>query len=52
MKKITFSVLFLALSFSAAHAQNVGINTTTPDASAVLDVTSTTKGFLMPSWYE
>lgn len=27
---------------------NVGINVTTPDASAMLDVTSTSKGFLLP----
>ena len=31
-------------------SQNVGINSTgaAPDASAMLDVSSTTKGFLMP----
>lgn len=34
------------LSFSQ---QNVGIGTVTPDASAILDLESTTKGFLMPS---
>jgi trimeric autotransporter adhesin len=30
------------------NAQSVGINTTTPDASAALDVKSTTKGLLIP----
>jgi trimeric autotransporter adhesin len=30
------------------NAQSVGINTPTPDASAVLDVKSTTKGLLIP----
>jgi hypothetical protein len=45
MKKLLF-ILFLALSASA-FAQT-GIGTTTPDASAQLDVSSTTKGFLPP----
>jgi hypothetical protein len=41
--------LLLAGSF-AAHAQTggVGIGTTTPAASAALDITSTTKGLLLP----
>ncbi len=30
------------------HAQNVGINTTTPDPSAALDVVSSDKGLLIP----
>lgn len=30
------------------HNGNVGIGTTSPDASALLDITSTTKGFLLP----
>lgn len=38
------SILLLALS---ANAQ-VGIGTTTPDASAALDITSTTRGLLLP----
>ncbi|TAD83748.1 MAG: hypothetical protein EAY75_14485 [Bacteroidetes bacterium] len=29
-------------------AQNVGIGTTTPHASAMLDINSTTKGILLP----
>ena len=37
----------LALSFTAP-AQGVGVGTTTPAASAVLDVTSTSGGFLLP----
>lgn len=32
----------------AVSAQNVGINTSTPDPSSELDVTSTAKGFLAP----
>lgn len=44
--------LFTVLLFIAAHkitiAQNVGIGTSTPNTSAQLDVTSTTKGMLIP----
>jgi hypothetical protein len=42
----TIITLLISLSF-AANAQ-VGIGTTTPNASAALDVTSTTKGVLTP----
>jgi hypothetical protein len=45
MKKLLF-ILFLA--FSATTFAQTGIGTTTPNASAQLDVTSTTKGFLPP----
>ena len=43
MKKI----IFLLLLFNKAYAQT-GIGTSTPDASAKLDVSSTNKGFLPP----
>lgn len=47
MKKIYF--LFAAFLFKGmTHTQNVGIGTPTPAASAQLDVSSTTKGFLPP----
>jgi len=48
MKKI-FSV-FIALSviITCARAQNVGIGTASPAASAALEIASTTKGFLLP----
>jgi uncharacterized protein (TIGR02145 family) len=47
MKKLVF--FFIALLYiSIALAQNVGIGTTTPATSAVLEVSSTTKGFLPP----
>ena len=47
MKKLYF--LFAAFLFNGmAHTQNVGIGTPTPAASAQLDVSSTTKGFLPP----
>ncbi|KFF06110.1 hypothetical protein B0A68_11470 [Flavobacterium reichenbachii] len=47
MYKWVFSVLFILLSISGAHAQT-GIGTLTPDASAALDISSTTKGLLVP----
>lgn len=44
---ICLIILFVA---HAIHAQNIGINATaaTPDASAMLDIASTSKGFLTP----
>lgn len=49
MKKRSVTLAFTALGFCAhAQIQNVGINTTTPDASAALDVASTTQGILVP----
>jgi uncharacterized protein (TIGR02145 family) len=47
MKKlILFSLLFVFIG--TVKGQNVGIGTTTPAASAQLDVSSTSKGFLPP----
>ena len=40
--------LLAAVLLTATTYAQVGINIETPDASAVLDVTSTTAGFLMP----
>ena len=42
-----FSILFLLFVSVLTHAQT-GIGTTAPDASAKLDITSTTKGLLVP----
>lgn len=39
--------LLLIFSLSSLNAQ-VGINTTSPNSSSLLDISSTTKGFLMP----
>ena len=48
MKRLLI-LLALAVSGLAANAQtNVGINNPAPDASAALDVTSTTQGMLVP----
>jgi uncharacterized protein (TIGR02145 family) len=46
MKKLLLCAALFAVSFTT-FAQ-VGIGTTTPDASAILDVESSTKGFLPP----
>lgn len=47
--KQTFIYLSLFLAFaSQTQAQSVGINTNTPNASAALDVVSTTQGMLVP----
>lgn len=49
MKKIIFFISAIFIISATTIAQNnVGIGTTTPDASAVLDITSTTKGLLIP----
>lgn len=49
MNKQIFLVIFFIFScVSLVRAQNVGIGTTSPDVSAQLDVTSTTKGLLVP----
>lgn len=44
---IKFLAAFALLTAGVAQAQ-VGVGTTTPDPSAVLDVSSTTKGLLLP----
>lgn len=48
ISKLAAIVVFTLVIFSASAQNNVGINTTTPDASAVLDVTSSTQGMLVP----
>ncbi len=53
LKKSGFTIWILSLVFvmffaTALQAQNVGVNTTTPDASAMLDVVSTSSGVLVP----
>lgn len=50
MKKLILSVAFIATSL-VSFAQ-VGVGTTNPDASAALDVESTTQGFLPPRMTE
>lgn len=47
MKKQLYTIAALLIMGITANAQ-VGIGTTTPDASSMLDITSTTKGLLAP----
>lgn len=47
MKRISLAVAFTLFSIIVT-AQNVGIGTTLPDNSAILDVSSTDKGLLVP----
>ncbi|MFB3390022.1 hypothetical protein [Flavobacterium sp. LAR06] len=47
MKRKYYYYFFIALSFNTAYSQ-VGIGTTTPHASAILDISSTNKGLLIP----
>lgn len=48
MKKISFLFFTCLFCCNILTAQNIGIGTQTPDSSAQLDVSSTTKGFLPP----
>ena len=48
MKKTILTIVTLAFMGSSVANAQVGIGTTTPDAAAVLDLTSTTQGFLPP----
>lgn len=48
MKKIILSCSLLLALENMALAQSVGIGTTTPDASSVLELKATNKGFLPP----
>lgn len=47
MKQTIITLIIFGFVFTV-HAQNVGIGTATPDANAILDVSSTTKGILIP----
>lgn len=47
MKKLFLIHCLLSVAY-CAFTQSVGVGTTSPNASAQLDVTSSTKGFLMP----
>ncbi len=46
--KLILAASLLSVAAASAQTGGVGVGTTTPDASAALDVTSSTKGFLMP----
>ena len=48
MKKVILILQFFFLVAYCSFSQGVGIGTTTPDASAALDITATNKGLLIP----
>jgi hypothetical protein len=48
MKRVFFLFLIVAI-YQTTVAQNVGIGTASPNASAALEIKSTTKGLLIPS---
>src|SRR5664279_4888164 len=48
MEKIILNLVITYFFLSSVCAQNIGIGTTTPNASAILDVKSNTKGMLLP----
>ncbi|MEO8146501.1 MAG: tail fiber domain-containing protein [Bacteroidia bacterium] len=48
MKKFIVSILLMLPLANLLYAQNVGINNPTPAASALLDLTATDKGLLIP----
>jgi hypothetical protein len=48
MKKYKLLLIILCLLFSLFSNAQMGIGTNTPDASSILDLSSTTKGFLLP----
>lgn len=48
MKRIITSIILSSVSVSGLMAQNVGIGTSTPDASAKLDITDANRGILIP----
>ena len=48
MKKKLLSLNFLLLVSYCCFSQSVGIGTTTPDASAALDISATNRGLLIP----
>src|SRR5882757_1009902 len=48
MNRIYTATICLFFFVTVAHAQNIGIGTTQPDASAALDISSSNKGLLMP----
>lgn len=52
ISKIVYSLVFFMSITSFSQTGNVGIGTTNPNSSALLDVNSTTKGLLIPRMNE
>jgi hypothetical protein len=47
-KKLLAAIIFLGLSIKALPQNNIGVGNPNPDPSAILDLTSADKGFLVP----
>ena len=52
MSKTILSMALILFAITTSKAQSVGIGTTTPDASAILELKATNKGFLPPQMAE
>ena len=48
MKKTLLIIQLILLFSCASFAQSIGIGTNAPDGSSILDITSSTKGLLIP----
>jgi hypothetical protein len=48
MKKIYILQFFIVLCLSSLNAQNVGIGTSTPNQSSILELSANNRGFLPP----
>ena len=48
MNKFIFSFVLLVITRTIGFSQSVGIGTSAPDASALLELKTSTKGFLPP----
>ncbi|HEX5654808.1 MAG TPA: hypothetical protein VFX58_17145, partial [Chitinophagaceae bacterium] len=48
MKKVIYTIILFTFSYLGAFAQQVGIGINNPHASAILDVSSSSKGLLAP----
>lgn len=48
MKKLILTIATVVIANQLFAQQNVGVGTTTPDPSAILDLAATDKGFLVP----
>ncbi|HUR30422.1 MAG TPA: hypothetical protein VMZ69_03260 [Saprospiraceae bacterium] len=48
MKQTLFTILLSGMLFTISNSQSIGVGTQTPNASSVFDISSTTKGLLIP----
>ena len=52
MKKLILTLIAIAVFTTVGFAQNTGIGTRNPDLDSILEVTSNTKGVLLPRMTE